>query len=286
MFGYVEPLKDELKIKEYNIFRSYYCGLCKTLKKEYGFFSRLCLNYDSVFLALILSSVHEEEYKCKNERCIANPFSKKTIQKTNESLSYSAAVMTILALLKLKDDIRDEKSIKALFAYIALLGARRKVLKNYRSLYEKSKEYMNRLSSLEKEKCDIPDKLSNEFSSLMSFLFVPDFIKDENTKRILAHIGYMLGRFIYILDAFDDLEEDKKKKRFNPYLMCETIPDKESVRENLTLALSNISGSYELIDLKINKSILDNIIYLGLKTKLDNVLDKKEKDKCATHTKF
>ena len=61
MFGYVEPLKDELKIKEYNIFRSYYCGLCKTLKKEYGLFSRLCMNNDSVFLALILSSVHEEE---------------------------------------------------------------------------------------------------------------------------------------------------------------------------------------------------------------------------------
>ncbi len=281
MFGYVEPLKDELKIKEYNIFRSYYCGLCKTLKKEYGFFSRLALNYDSVFLALLLSSVHEEQYSCRKERCIANPFSKKVIQKTNESLSYSAAVMVILALLKLEDDIRDEKSAKALFAYISLFGAKCKISKNYKELYNESKKYMRALSALEKDKCSIPDKLSNEFSSLMSFLFVPDFINDENTKRILAHIGYMLGRFIYILDAFDDLEEDKKKNRFNPYLMCELPPDKETVHENLTLALSSISSSYELIDLKINKSILDNIIYLGLKTKLDNVLDKKGERKNA-----
>ncbi len=276
MFGYVEPLKDELKIKEYNVFRSYYCGLCKTLKNEYGFFSRLCLNYDSVFLALLLSSVYEGTYCCKSERCIANPFSKKTVQKTNESLSYSAGVMVILALLKLQDDIRDEKSLKALLCYISLLFAKRKVLKKHKSLYLESKKYMERLSGLEKEKCNIPDKLSHEFASLMQFLFTPDFIDNEDTKRISGHIGYMLGRFIYILDAFDDLEKDRQKKRFNPYLLCKEAVDKESIRDNLTLALSSISNGYELLNIKINKPILDNIIYLGLKAKLDNVLDKKE----------
>lgn len=281
MFGYVEPLKDELKIKEYNIFRSYYCGLCKTLKKEYGFFSRLALNYDSVFLALLLSSVSEGVYACQNERCIANPFSKKTVQKTNRSLSYSAGVMVILALLKLEDDIHDEKSLKALLAYIALFNAKRKVLKKHKALYFEGKKYMKRLSVLEKEKCDAPDKLSHEFASLLQFLFAPEFLEDNNTKRILGHIGYMLGRFIYILDAFDDLEKDRQKNRFNPYLLSDTPPDKEAIRDSLTLALSSISNGYELLNLKINKPILDNIIYLGLKTKLDNVLDKKGENKNA-----
>ena len=85
----------------------------------------------------------------------------------------------------------------------------------------------------------------------------------------------MLGRFIYILDAYEDIEGDKKKKRFNPYVLSGAKIDKENIRQTLTLALSSISNCYELLDINKNKPILDNIIYLGLKNKLDNTIDKK-----------
>lgn len=278
MFGYVKVNKDELKVREYNIYKSYYCGLCKTLKNEYGYFSRFCLNYDSVFLALLLSSVTQDDYDCKNQVCIAHPTKKTPIAKTNNSLHFSATVMIILTLLKLSDDIRDEKSIKAMLVYILLLGARSKIKKHHKELYDRCKAQINKLSTLEKNKCSDLDKLSDVFAKLLGTLFVPDFIDDENTKRILSHIGYMLGRFIYIIDAYEDIEKDKKKKTFNPFVLSEEKIDKNQIADLLTFNLSSMANSYELLDLKINKPILDNIIYLGLKNVLDVTIEGEKKN--------
>ena len=271
MFGYVKVNKDELRLREYNVYKSFYCGLCKTLKSEYGYFSRFGLNYDSVFLALLLSSVTEDEYDCELERCIAHPTEKRPVMNTNKSLSYSAAVMIILALLKLEDDIRDEHSIKAALTLSALSGAKRKIKKQYKNLYEDCRKQINKLSVLEKDKVTDIDVLADVFAHLLEILFVPNFIEDETQRRILAHIGYMLGRFIYIIDAYEDIERDKKKKSFNPYVLG-GVPEKEDLQELLTFNLSSLANSYELLDLKINKPILDNIIYLGLSGVLDKTI--------------
>ena len=278
MLGYVKVNKDELKLREYNVYKSYYCGLCKTLKSEYGYFSRFVLNYDSVFLALLLSSVTEDEYDCKNEICIAHPTKKTPIMKKNKSLTYSAAAMVILVLLKLEDDIRDEKSIKALLVYFLLLSTKRKVKKNYKELYDNCKDKINKLSDLEKNKCSDIDKLSDVFANVLKVLFAPDFITDENKARILSHIGYLLGRFIYIIDAYEDMEKDKKKKNFNPFLLSKDPPDVGELLDSLTFDLSSMANTYELLDLKINKPILDNIIYLGLSGVLDKTLKGEQKN--------
>lgn len=275
MFGYVKVYKDELKVKEYDVFRSYYCGLCNTLKHEYGFASRLCLNYDSVFLALLLSSVTNTPISCKALRCIANPFKKRPVAVTSTSLSYSAAVMIIIAILKLEDDIRDEHSVKSFFSYIALLTAKHRVLKHYGSLFKECKKHILALSCLEKQNCTSVDKLAHEFGQMMQILFAPEFIKEDSMLRILEQIGYMLGRFIYITDAFEDMEKDKKKHCFNVFLLNDALPDKYSIRDSLTFTLSRIACDYELLDIKLNKPILDNIIYLGLPNVLDNLLNDK-----------
>ena len=272
MLGYVKVNKDELKIREYNVYKSYYCGLCKTLKSEYGYFSRFVLNYDSVFLALLLSSVSNDDYDLKNEICIAHPTKKTPITVKNKSLTYSAAVMVILVLLKLEDDIRDEKSLKALIVYLLLTNAKRKVKKNYRTLFKNCRDTINKLSDLEKNNCDDLDKLSDVFANLLKLLFVPDFITENSEKRILSHIGYMLGRFIYIIDAYEDMEKDEKKKNFNPFLLSENSPDKDLIFDTLSFDLSSLSNAYELLDLKVNKPILDNIIYLGLSGVLDKTI--------------
>lgn len=278
MFGYVKVNKDELKVREYNVYKSYYCGLCKTLKSEYGYFSRFVLNYDSVFLALLLSSVTNDEYDCKNEICIAHPTKKTPIMVKNKSLTYSAAAMVILTLLKLEDDIRDEKSLKAFTVYLLLAGAKRKVKKNYNELYENCRDIINKLSDLEENNCSEIDKVSDCFANLLKTLFTPDFINEESDRRILSHIGYMLGRFIYVIDAYEDMEKDKKKKNFNPFLLSDEPPDPQEFADSLTFDLSSLANTYELLDLKINKPILDNIIYLGLSGVLDKTLKGEQKN--------
>lgn len=278
MLGYVKVNKDELRVREYNVYKSYYCGLCKTLKSEYGYFSRFVLNYDSVFLALLLSSVIGDDYDCKNEICIAHPTKKTPIMVKNKSLTYSAAAMVILVLLKLEDDIRDEKSIKALTIYLLLTNAKRKLKKNYHTLYKNCRATINKLSDLEKNNCSDIDKLSDCFANLLGKLFVPDFITDENKMRILSHIGYILGRFIYIIDAYEDMEKDKKKKNFNPFLLLQNPPEKNVLFDALTFDLSSLANAYELLDLKVNKPILDNIIYLGLSGVLDKIIKGENKN--------
>ncbi len=275
MFGYVRAYKDELRVKEYDTYRAYYCGLCMTLKKEYGFFARFGLNYDAVFLALLLSAVTDADDKCSAKCCMASPFKKKPMTETSPCLSYSAGVMVMLAMLKLADDVHDEKSVKSAMALISLSGARRRVMKQYGMLYESCKAQIKALTSLEHAQCDSIDALADTFGTLMQHVFTPPFIKDENTRRILSHIGYLLGRFIYILDAYEDMEKDKKKHCFNVFLTQKTPPDKDALRDSLTLTLSSIANSYELLNIKQNNPILDNILYLGLPHVLDNVLDRK-----------
>lgn len=278
MFGYVKLAKDELKVREYNVYKSYYCGLCKTLKSEYGYLSRFGLNYDSVFLALLLSSVTNDDYDCKNEICIAHPTKKTPIMVKNDSLSYSAAVMMILALLKLEDDIRDEKSIKAAITYCLLIGAKRKVKKRYGELYSVCREQINKLSNLENNMCKNIDELSDCFANLLKILFAPDYIEDESVSRILSYMGYMLGRFIYILDAYEDIEKDKKTNSFNPFNLSNDTLNKDEVYDILSFNLSSMASSYELLNLKINKPILDNIIYLGLSGVLEKSIKGEQKN--------
>lgn len=111
MFGYVTPDKPELKIKEFELFRAYYCGLCKTMGRSSGILSRFALNYDSVFLALILSSLCRENVRIEKEICFANPVKKKYVARESKSLEYAADINIMLMYYKFKDNWADEKML-------------------------------------------------------------------------------------------------------------------------------------------------------------------------------
>ena len=279
MFGYVRIYKNELKVKEYDLFKAYYCGLCKTLKKNYGFASRMGLSYDLTFLSLILSSVYETDEKVKPEVCVANPFKKKPIMNSNKFMEYAASANVILTYFKLRDDIKDNHRIKSVLFLPFMLNAKRKARKKQPDLFQNVKESMERLSKLEKSGCSNIDELANEFAHLTGHVFEADVIEDEKTKRILRHMGYLIGRYIYLLDACDDYENDKKSKSFNALLQDGCMISKEEVLESLEFTLSEVAGAYNLLNIKKNKSILDNIIYLGLMESLKMVKDPNRKEK-------
>ena len=92
LFGYVTPLKPELKIREYESFKSYYCGICMHIKDNFGNIPRMSLNYDMTFLGLLLDGLHKEERELKIQRCIAHPLKKKPMIINNKALAYAAAM--------------------------------------------------------------------------------------------------------------------------------------------------------------------------------------------------
>lgn len=285
MFGYVTPYKSELKIREYNIFRAYYCGLCKTLGSEYNQLVRMGLNYDLSFLSLLLSSLEEKD-SVKVEKCIAHPINKRMVIEKNRSLEYTSSISIMLIYFKLLDDWKDDKSIKALLANIPFRKAIKKAKQEEPVKFKIIREKLEELSRLEEEKCNEVDKVSDVFAKLMEEVAAASFIKNQETLRILKFLGYNLGRWIYIIDAFDDIREDIKSNSYNPLLLQYEYKKEEDIDEfiervrtdiefSLTFTLENMSKSFELLNIRQNRKILENIIYLGMRYKMEIMLNKK-----------
>lgn len=275
MFGYVVPFKDELKIKEYKLFQAFYCGLCKTLGKSSNQLTRFGLNYDFTFLALLLTALDKDEPQIKRESCIANPFKKRPVIIKNQHLEYAADLNVVFMFLKLLDNWHDEHSLKSLLSMPVYYFASRDKREKYSASYHFFEKSLKELEELEAAGNDIVDKSADIFARIMSVIFTPAYINDKKCRRILASLGYNLGRWIYILDAFSDLEDDINNKNYNPLLLQYNYSEaeglkkfkdriKEDINFTLTYTLNNLSNAYQLLTVHRYNNILENIIYLGL----------------------
>lgn len=282
MFGYIMPEKPELKMKEFDVYRAYYCGVCKSIGKRHGQIKRLTLTYDAAFLALLLCSALKVETMLDRERCIVHPM-KKTFVTRNEIIDYSSDINVILAYNNMKDKWQDDKSKAALIALGALKRAYKKLMVHYPGKCAIISQRLEDLALLEKNKCSSMDQASEPFAKLMEE--VMDYEKlDGNTRQALRWMGYNLGKWIYLIDAYDDLEKDIKSSSYNPLLfhfnykgkddgLCDF---KDSIRSQveftLLYCLGEASKAFELIDTKENKGILENILYIGMLSKTDKIL--------------
>jgi hypothetical protein len=271
MFGYIRPLKDELKVREFDAFKSCYCALCHTLKTQYGTFSRFILNYDFTFLAMLIWDEGETPVN-KCTRCIASPFRKKTYCAPSRALEICAGYSVILAWWKLRDSVADENFVHSLrdrILSMLLKRAYRKASKTY-DVFEKAvRSGLDELRRLESSEETSLDAYAHQFAVITAALSAE--AEDADKQRALSQLLYHTGRFIYILDACDDLEDDLNKSRFNAVARRFGIKtgklsdeDKESLRTTLTHSCSLISAAYELLNPNPWISILRNIIYLGM----------------------
>ena len=272
MFGYVRINKMDLTFREYEHYKSYYCGLCKYLKENHGEISRLGLNYDITFLIVILSAIYKPKTNIFEEKCIVSPFkNKKKI--INEITEYAASMNILLTYYKLQDNLLDDKGIKDIFAYNLYKNKLSLAHKKYPQKSNIIREQMNLLNQLEKDKeCSI-DKISNSFGEIMGEIFS---YKDDEYKDDLRKIGFNIGKYIYILDAYEDLEEDYKKGRYNPFI--EYINNKDELKLKvdrlISISLGLLSSSIDNLRLQLNRGIIENIVYSGVYLRYKNILEK------------
>ena len=267
MFGYVRPLRCELKVKEDELFRAVYCGLCHTLKQEYGFLSRFILNYDFTFLAMLLI---KEPVLCR-KRCPASPLKAKKAALRDPGLSAAAAASVISTYWKLCDEVEDQKGLRR-------LGE--KLLRNcfgraYRKAREKLPEFARltrssilQLQTLEKERCSGIDAPADTFASSLSALSA---LAPEPEQRPLRELFYHIGRWIYLMDAADDLEEDLASGNYNPLILrygiiAAPLPDEARQSLDLTARHSlNLAGAaWALLPPRPCGPILENTLTLSL----------------------
>ncbi len=268
MFGYIRISKGEMKIREYEMYKAVYCSLCKNLGKHYGFLSRLTLSYDFTFLSLLNMSLKDGCVGIERKRCAFNPLKKCNYCKETQSLDMPSAVAMIMLYYKIEDDIADEKGIKKLkykFLKPIFKGAFKKASKTYPAIDLIVKEYIKEQSQLEKANCNELDRICDPTSSALGKIFML-CSENEAQKRVLNRLGYCLGKFIYLLDAACDFEEDLKHNKYNAFKYCCETKEQvaEKVSPQLYFCINEAARAFELLDLKKNRDILGNIIYLGL----------------------
>ncbi|GAB1475429.1 DUF5685 family protein [Bacillota bacterium] len=287
MLGYVRPDKPELKVREYELYSAYYCGLCRSVKRRYGELQRLVLNYDSVFLALILRALEEKTENIATVRCSLHPLKKRAIVCKDSSIDYAADMMLLLAYFKLQDDRRDEGGLKAAAGIAVLKPTYKKLMKTHKEKCIMIKGKLKELSVLEEEKCASLDRAALPFSELMGEVFAADVLtKDQDTLNLLRSIGYHTGKWIYLIDAYDDLEENAKNGSYNPLLLQWNYkPDQEKMEDfrdrikertefNLLFYLAELSKAWDKLKSNRNSGLAENIIYSGLLRKTEEVLKK------------
>ncbi len=223
MFGYVKPRRAELRIKEFEYYRCVYCGLCHA-EKKLSRRLRLLLSYDMAALALLRIGTAEESSVLVKKRCPRHPFGGRYCVGESSALSFTASAAAILLTYKLLDDIADEKGRKRLTARMLLGGARRAMRASLLpELEDFVREKLEELAALEKEQSGGLYGGAEIFGSLLGGLFafdgsnLPPLTREQ--KICLREIGYRVGRFIYILDAYADRDEDRKNGKYNPFLL-------------------------------------------------------------------
>lgn len=271
MFGYIRPESENLLVKEFNMFKAVYCGICMQLKNEYGNIPRATLSYDMTFLALLALSFSENDVELELGTCVLNPVRKKPIAKNNDIFSMCAALSVIFAYNKMLDDIRDSKKNIARAGKMLIKRAYKKGARKYPDLARIVEEGLSKLSEIEKKKLekDTYERAAESFGKIIGdiykYIFSNIFTEGEEK---FTEAMYLLGRdtgiWIYLIDAVDDYDKDKEKGEWNP-LSCW---EKEEALLMTEIKLKECEASCDrtaaLMPYKRNAGIISNVFTRGM----------------------
>lgn len=278
MFGYVVVNKPELKIKDFDLYQSFYCGLCHSLHHMFNRSAQMTLNYDLTFLAILLSGLYEPQSEILQERCVMHPLSKHTKIK-NAYIDYAAEMTVVLTYLKCEDDWDDERRYRSR-AFMGLLKSSYQSLQvKYPEKIKKMENSLKKIHELEEKKEYDLDKLSSLFGVVMGEILA--YQCDEWNDQLYT-LGDYLGRFIYIMDAYDDVEEDMKQGSFNPFIdEYKNENFDERVKVMLELMIATSADAFEMLPIIEHVDILRNIIYSGVWARYEAVRKKRSGEEDA-----
>ena len=279
MFGYVRPYQSELLVKEYDQYKAIYCQLCRVLGKEYGWLARFSLSYDCTFYAMLALSVSGAEMTECRRCCGANPFKKcRYLEAEGDAYQKAAALSVLLTYHKLLDDKEDEEFFKSLGCRLLLPLVSRKAKKagkKYPFLAELAERTTREQAEAEGKKSGI-DQCAEPTARLLSQLFGELAGENPGQRAALTQFGYFLGRWVYLMDAADDLAEDAKAGKFNPFLLRLGLREKreltaeeqknaeEFCNNALNFTLSMLLPPLHLVEMENFGPIIENVAEKGL----------------------
>lgn len=292
MFGYVKAYKPELKMAEYETYKAVYCSLCRVLGRQYGIFAKMTLSYDFTFMALLRLSQSEHFCGYGTMRCTFNPLKKcSCVKNDEEELRYTAAVSIILFYYKLKDNYYDSgfggKMLSLLLMPI-FSRYRKKAMRRYPSADTAAAKMMENQFTLEQNDCNSLDLAAAPTADFLAAAFSRDYSKygeksdsESANTRILRELGTCAGRWIYLTDALDDLDDDIKHGNYNVIAQKFSLygsadenarnSAKQYAKDAINSYNAGLCDAYVLLDMKRYNTIIGNILYLGMQNVLNNL---------------
>lgn len=234
MFGYVRPAADRLTQEQTDLFRSAYCGLCRTLGRRYGLPARMILNYDLAFLAILLAG--GSGFSCARHRCPVHPIRGCPCGEENPALDAAADLSVILTWWQLRDGVEDHGFFGGLKYRLAALLLRRSYRKAARLLAGAAEEE-------------------------------PEPVR----RRVLAQLLYHLGRWIYLTDAADDLAKDQRSGSYNPLPLRFSVQEgklteesRQELAQTMDRSVERMAAAFELLECGVWQPVIESVVYAGL----------------------
>lgn len=279
MFGYVRAQREDLTIRQDTLYRAAYCGLCREMGRCTGQCLRMTLSYDMVFLYIVRAALRGITPNTKKGRCFVHPLRKRMFVTSDSELEYTAKVSALLTYGKLCDDITDERGIKCFVRkMIKPIFSSAKKRADLGELYAKIESDLAELGALEAQRLQSVDAPADIFGRLLGEVFAYGMTGGE--EKIAREIGFRTGRWIYAVDAADDIDDDEKSGSYNPFLLLYGGEIDEERRRLIEIAMQHdlaaAASAADLAETSVFTPIIQNILYMGMSAAAKKAVYKEE----------
>lgn len=275
MFGYININQKELSEEEKKIYGGYYCGLCRQLKESCGVKGQMLLNYDMTFMIVLLTGLYELEDEETDFTCALHPMNKRHAR-INDATRYAADMNVLLTYQNFEDDWKDDHSYSKKTFNRMIQKDYERIRGNYPRQTKAVEQYMKKLEEAERSKEKNVDLIAGLSGEMLGEIFA---WREDNWAHELRCLGFYMGKFIYLMDAFEDLEEDAKKNEYNPLANMEKENGQDFnmlCKLILTSMMSECSKSFERMPILLHAGILRNILYSGVWCKYEYIILKRK----------
>lgn len=268
-------------MKDYELYKGIYCTLCKRLSKHYTPAAQLFLSYDFVFLAAVKLALLESCPSFQKSRCMYNPLAKCARCSGDDGVIDNCAdTAVIMSYYKLLDNLADGNYFRRAFCVLLYIPIF--------LMWKKAKKRTPKVQSVvaaavaRQKECESEKFCSVDMAADASALALADLVAAGHEESLyyesLRRFGYLIGRWAYLMDAADDLEKDVKTGNFNPFrqylddIGCVRVDMRASAAAVLYTTAGEAAAEMANIPFRRFLPVLENIVYLGLKNKTDDVM--------------
>lgn len=278
MFGYVRTDTPYLYIKDDNLYRAMYCGVCKGISEVCGQSARMGLSYDVTFLSVILHNLAGIDVQIEKSHCLTHCIRSRQMANVDELTRRLGALNTALVYYKYTDDVMDGDRGRGKRLWFKK-GFRR-MKKAYPEIARIVRDNMQAQEQTEKAQTDSVDRAADATANMLAEF--GDYALGEKATEFSHNLFYTIGKWIYLIDALDDYDKDVKKGAYNPFVLAYGAENRrallcgkhgEEVRFIFHAMFFDVRENLSHLQFHFNRDLVDNVLLRGLPMMTKRIMD-------------